>query len=498
MTTPAFPPVDFAKYRWRASATDPKLFQREPNGSEALVDHMNRFAHGEHTVFLAVELDFQGNLSMTEFEHVARDTWIALRFQVPTIAARTLIGPNDRAVMTYPLPDSYADLQDWGNRTFRVAPANVNLEEWRYEIGQKFIPDSNGDQTFVYATARDGRITGLLLHTSHITLDGIGAKVLLNLYLRDLALRLTGETRVDPSALRWGEEYKNLLPCVSEVLASSEPREGRLYQETLQDVLAGYGGAFPRMYPFKAGNAGPGTTRHVQRRFTTQETAEILAATKAHGFTANQIALAALNLVVAIDNPPTSETPANAAFVYTGVVNNRSDRLRKPYSERDGYPGYCLGTSALCFSVDMLRDKTNYYDKMLLLGMAELVKQEYTKQKDYPALLATQGQVLELILSPLFAGAPPPPPWTGPYFCGDGISENQVDREYVDCKGVKVLDVRSIFTSVNKTDPGPFFRFSSWRDMLQLDVDFNEHARSLEAVNQFVENWKKTIRLILA
>ncbi|KZT60759.1 hypothetical protein CALCODRAFT_480424 [Calocera cornea HHB12733] len=498
MATADIPPHDFNRHQWRSSSEDPKTYQREPSGTEVLMDMENRLNHGEFTLFLGLELDFRMDISLTEFEHLAREAWIALRFQVPTIAARTPVPATNRAIITYRIPDSLAELEDWANRTLRPARDCDSVDTLRHEVGNRYISDPNGDQVFLYVVSKDGRPTGFLFQASHVIIDGKGTKILMDIYLRNILVPvLAEEVKLDLSSFKWGLEVENLLPCVSEILVPHEPREGPEYDKTMQEVLGGYASEFPKMYPLKPrAEPGPGPTRHVQRLFTPQESDQIRAAVRAHGFTVSQIFLAALNLVVATDNPPTSETPADAAFVYYGIVNNRSDRLIAPYSGRDGYPGYCLGVSVLSFPVDMLRNKTDFFDKALLLDMAEQVKQAYKKQQQYPALLAIQSQICDIMLSPFFAGAPPAPPPGGPFFAGDGITEHHFEHEYKDSGGREVVSVKSIFTSVNMTDPA-FFRVSSWRDRLQADLDVNERVVPVEVANEWMENWMKLVKLIL-
>ncbi|KZT60758.1 hypothetical protein CALCODRAFT_515143 [Calocera cornea HHB12733] len=498
MATSDFHPHDFTRYQWHLSPTDPKTYQRETSGIEVLMDFGTRFNHGQFTLFLGLELDFKTSISATEFEHLAREAWIALRFQVPMIAARTPVNADNRAIFTYRSPDSFAEVEDWATRTVRVGRDCDSVDTLRHEVGNQYTPDPDGDQVFLYVASNNGRPSGLLLQSSHMIFDGMGSKALMHIYLRHmLTPLLSGESKADIATLTWGNEVETLLPCVSEVLAHNEPRVGSEYDKTLQEVLKGFASYMPKMYPFKVRAApGPGPRVHMQRFFTTQESAQIRAAVRTHGFTVSQLFHAALNLVVAIDNPPTNETAADAAFVYYGIVNSRPDRLRAPYSGREGYPGNCLGLSALSFPLDTLRGRVDFFDRSLLLAMTEQVKEAYEVQKQYPALLAVQSHVFDIMLSPFFAGAPLPPPLGGPYFIGDGITENYIDHEYKDNSGKSSVSVRSVFISANLTDPAAF-RVCSWRDRLQADVDFNEHVVPLEAGNAWMDNWVKLVKLIL-
>jgi hypothetical protein len=115
------------------------------------------------------------------------------------------------------------------------------------------------------------------------------------------------------------------------------------------------------------------------------------------------IAHAAVALVCAYDNPPTVETAKDATFVFYGLVDCRG-RLAVPYSSKEGYPGYCLGMSAIQIPVSVAETKGGHKEK--LLAAAEFLKQEYAKQKAYPSLLAIEPQQVDLMLADVRSGAP--------------------------------------------------------------------------------------------
>lgn len=188
------------------------------------------------------------------------------------------------------------------------------------------------------------------------------------------------------------------------------------------------------------------------------------------------IAHAAIALVCFHDNPPSSSTPEDATFVFYGLVDCR-DRLNSEYSGKgsSAYTGYCLGMSAIQLPVSVISSSALEGEKAQLLKAAEVIKQEYARQKAYPALLAIEAQQVEMMLSGLRAGGPyvvrlhrsicpfhnfvlmesrccysPPPPWMGPWFAGDGIGETYLEPTY----GSNIR-IDYFFTSLNKTDPGP-------------------------------------------
>jgi hypothetical protein len=76
-------------------------------------------------------------------------------------------------------------------------------------------------------------------------------------------------------------------------------------------------------------------------------------------------------------------------------VNTRS-RLSPSWSERLAYPGSCFSASALVVSVPEI---AKVDEKERLTVMASKYKEEYTKQKAYPSLLAACPQAVDMLIA---------------------------------------------------------------------------------------------------
>jgi hypothetical protein len=123
------------------------------------------------------------------------------------------------------------------------------------------------------------------------------------------------------------------------------------------------------------------------------------------------LAHAGVTLVAAFDNPPNESTPADAAFVYFGLVDARK-RLAAPYNTRHGYPGFSLAMSPvqvplrLCPSSPASSLSTKEIQDYLI-KVAGVIKDEYMKQKAYPSLLAVNPQQGDMMLTSLRDPAAP-------------------------------------------------------------------------------------------
>ncbi|KAL6304751.1 hypothetical protein BKA93DRAFT_261703 [Sparassis latifolia] len=495
MTAPAFPPFDFGRYVWRASPDDASYWKREAGGGEYIEDVFHNINHGEQFLFLALKATLSKPVPTTELVARARDAWSAVRFSTPIIAVHSEHDAAGTSLITYRTAKDTTEVHDWAERTVRLVEGTPDLDELRFELGKKAIPETNGDQTFLYIVARSDTSYDFVFYTSHVPFDGAGIKIVLTLVLTKLALYLS-DPALAQEKFEWGTESKNLLPCISEVLGPTEERSGETYTRCLSNMLGDLGSAMPRQYGFKARNIGPGPTRRIPFTFSAEESKKLLDAAKARGFTFNHVAHAAVTLVCALDNPPIASTSADATFVFYGLVDGRA-RLAAPYSGKLGYPGYALGMTAIQVPVSAAVPAASENNRDVLLRLSGIVKDEYAKQRAYESLMAIACQEIDLMMSGMKASGAPPQPWMGPWYAGDGVGETYLQPEYSDAKGTNVIKIDDFFVSLNKTDPGPFFRSFSWGGKITVSADANIHAMPVGDVEGFVKKWVELLRLLL-
>ena len=121
--------------------------------------------------------------------------------------------------------------------------------------------------------------------------------------------------------------------------------------------------------------------------------------------TIQNVAHAAVFLVCANDNPPSEDTPKDAVLMNYGIVNARA-RLRPPYNEQDGYPGYCLGMSPIVVLLSFIAENAQKSAKDQLIAIANNIKDSYRRQREYPALLAVEPEQGDLMRAAMTPGAP--------------------------------------------------------------------------------------------
>jgi len=154
------------------------------------------------------------------------------------------------------------------------------------------------------------------------------------------------------------------------------------------------------------------------------------------------------------------------------------------------YPGYCLGMSPIQIPLVDIEDIIGAVDdnrKPVVIELAKAIQKEYKKQASYPSLCAIQNELVESMLA-----LPPPAPWSGPAFSGDGRGSTYLRHKYPLC-GPTAIELSDFFIGLNKTDPGPFFRITEWRGRIMLSADFNECAVDPKVVDGWMNSWASSL-----
>ena len=101
----------------------------------------------------------------------------------------------------------------------------IDFDMLRAEVGSAIVPTEDGDYSQLYLSTNGEdqvKTFGLLLRTQHAPFDGAGVKIMMNRFLKRLAL-IISQSETDTAELLWGSEGVNLIPAVYNILAPSEP-----------------------------------------------------------------------------------------------------------------------------------------------------------------------------------------------------------------------------------------------------------------------------------
>ncbi|TDL17774.1 hypothetical protein BD410DRAFT_536108 [Rickenella mellea] len=514
-------PTDNSPYKWRRDEMHigGMRYKRQLVAAEVVSDVYNATKHGELTLFLGVYATLSSPLAHHELLAQLRRAWIALRWDVPTIAAQTLHDgkniPKPKTWMTYDVAQSHDEVKKWAEETVTLREDTTDLDQLRYAVGQGPMPPADlVPQSFLYLAPSSSTTFGVLMHVSHIPFDGSGLKILMSKLFEHLAMYISDPhyAPLQSAKMRWGREYENLLPASVDILKKhepaqfdvrgevlvpatpEEPQSGPAYDETRTTIMNEAAKYAPHVHPFKTYIEPPYnllTTKPISRRashkFTIEESNKIISTVRAKQMTVNQLLLGAVCLLPIIDNPPADDPNSQAVVFIHGIVDCRH-RLEKAYRRTDGYPGLCLGTSPIVVPVSILTSMHSSSMAEKVLALASVAREQYKAQAALPALLGVSAEIMEML-----ATNPNMPPWIGPMFLGDGRGSKYLRETYPAHGPAQVVDITDFFISVNKTEPGPPFRATEWKGRIMLSVDYNELAVEPTVVESWMKLWAELV-----
>ncbi|KAG1861742.1 hypothetical protein DFJ58DRAFT_871684 [Suillus subalutaceus] len=186
-------------------------------------------------LFFGVTIDLHDPVSITKLGPSAQECWCWLHFQFPTIASSILNESNYKLPMLVYKTASPQEISQWAQRTLVVhPPSHINLDQLRVNEGQKKVPSSDGDHTWMHLVP--GEITNgavskfcLLFHTHHSPFDGAGSKIIVNHYLTQLAKVLSDSYGASEDTYRFSARPKDtgwLKTRRAEVLFTMEESAG--------------------------------------------------------------------------------------------------------------------------------------------------------------------------------------------------------------------------------------------------------------------------------
>ncbi|KAF5388790.1 hypothetical protein D9757_005575 [Collybiopsis confluens] len=509
--------IDFDKYTWKSlpSANGFEGRGRLLAGGELVQDVLNRYNKGFQTLFFAFYADLTAEHAAAEVIEAGRDAWVKLRYLVPTIAALVTIDDDDSPLLRY-YSTSADGISAWANQTFTVHQTDVpeiDLDVLRRDLGQLKVPSQHDQETWMHLVmAKTGMISklGFLFHTHHSPFDGSAVKILANLYLKEFAKALGGVKVADN--LKWGDEISHLLPAAFNIILPTEPRpihpdsderptfHHPYYAET-QKVVQAFASNAQIAYNLKPRKGDSGWPRPDTEAllFSKEESEKLMRKLKGEStsYTVTHAAHAALVMVNIFDNPPAAEDAAKSVSCEF-LVNSRR-YLQKPYSDREGYPGYALSVVPHGFPLTLFLSQTGEplpLDKPMLVALMRRARDVYNKLKEMPVAFSFMVPVCDMFASLLKQQATDDrAPENAFRLSHDGPGETFIDHTFYDTAGHTVLEISKFFTSLNRPDPAPFFRVSSWNGVLELRADYNSNVIRRDEVKGYLEKWKEFITL---
>ncbi|KAL1664194.1 hypothetical protein GGF50DRAFT_127413 [Schizophyllum commune] len=471
--------------QWTQSPEDPKSYSRIASNVELFEYCVAAMNNGDFTMHACLQLALEKDVAPNDFLASARKAWLALRYQIPPLAATISKGPGTDITMTYRVPTT-EEADAWARETVNIYEgAHGILEEARFQVSSRPNPaEGSGLGCFVHVVpGASQREYGLVIVVNHSLFDGTGGKIVSGRFLNHLAEVLRADGRAPD--VSWGREIENLLPGYEEVMADTEAAaDEKARKGTLDAVL----GEIVRLAEIDA------LPPVLHRAWSTKRLARASSplAKRAAIRPIMLVTNAALSIVLARNNPPTPSTPDTASHVYWLAINCRN-RLRPPYNGDAVYPFFAMNMYPLAIPVkDAYLPESAPKDEVMarLLALTEQVKPTYVYGKTLPALLAIEQELMGMLIGPVLA-AGTMPPQTNPLFMADGDANKQIPTA---CAGA--FTVSCYMMSVNKRDGAPICRLQTFAGKLVFNMDYNPDAIPRDVAEEWTQAWADTTALI--
>ncbi|KAF5387466.1 hypothetical protein D9757_007781 [Collybiopsis confluens] len=432
--------IDLEKYVWKdlPPSNGFKGRIRLLSGGEIVQDTMNRYNKGFQTLFFAFYVDLTSKHSAS----AVTDSWLS--------------------TTPIPLPTSSSDVAEWADNTFivhKVVGPDLDLNSLRSELGQSIVPSKSG--------------AGFIFHTHHAPFDGVGVKIVANIFLKEFASALGG-AQID-KGLEWGTEMDNLLPAACDVLrptepipihpgSDEEPTFNHPFYSATRQVMQAFANSAQTSYNLKPRQGDPGwpTTHCQELTFSNEESATFLKSLKGKNgsYTVAHAAHSALVMVNVYDNPPSLEN--SSKFVSCQFLVNARQYLQEPYPGRNGYPGYALSVVPHGFPLSLFFSQSGDLlplDKKMLVTLMRLARPRdiYNGLKEMPvafSFMIPASDIFAVWLKQLAASGNTPDNTFR--LSHDGAGEAFLDRHFQDSSGQTLPSLKKFFISLNLPDPGPY------------------------------------------
>lgn len=397
-------------------------------------------------------------LTDEELKTASQRAWINLRFENPSIAART---SDD--VLAYDVPSNDSEAEAWANETFCVHDKEVVMDDFLASLQPK-----------KYATAH--LLLGesaIVLHLSHWRTDGYGALHLLNSFLRHLA------SAQQSKQLAWGEEAARLTPSVEEVLQLPKAPTQET-QELARKYLA-TAGLFHGSTGLAASKDNPplpSGTRGITSSFSLEETSTVTDACNAKSIT----------LEAAVQASCAAATYSSAATAdqdkpYTSTIRlNLRPHMSAPYNG----PAYA---AALCTGGYMEQVPAS----QSWIENAEQFTRAYARGVTEDFLQSRRAYAQACLAAMKMTPPPPQPVLSAIDISSVGNAEELVRAEYVDSTGRAALSVDGVTVGVETLTRQVYCFMSIFRSQLQLRLVYNEAFYDTAQIVNIVEEVKKDL-----
>ena len=202
------------QHSWRETGTGMERLLSYP---ERMYSILNKKLHGQHCGFIGATIQVRSRpsgassrfMSASQLHARAIEAFKQTRFRYPTLAANVV--EDKKTIYKH---ESTAAIHHWAERTVSMVVRDEGWLALRQHLSRTSpLPNGAGDSHLLYlvispSEALQSGISefDVVLHTSHVFVDGTGVKCIFNEFLARLASPMAAEE------IQWGQETSRLFP----------------------------------------------------------------------------------------------------------------------------------------------------------------------------------------------------------------------------------------------------------------------------------------------
>ncbi|KUJ07392.1 uncharacterized protein LY89DRAFT_743015 [Mollisia scopiformis] len=493
------------QYSWRETSTGMERLLSYP---ERMYSILNRELHGQHCGFIGATIQIQSNasgaaarfLATSQLHARAIEAFKQTRWRFPSLAAT--VADDKRAIYKH---DSIDGINHWAERTVSLVIREGGWLGLRQHLSRTSpLPNGAGDFHLAYIVVSPDEAVqsavsnfDVVLHTSHVFVDGTGVKCIFNEFLDRLA------SPMGKGEIIWGQEIFRLLPPSVVLMKeeaeeqTSKPVSNTPFFPTLSTLTGftkpdiGLPIYRPELGPPKSEHRG---TQLVSHTFEAAFLPRLLDASRQHGLKLASVMHAAL--LTAVHQSTDVEPGPEDVFRSGSVLDLRNGWMSQPYSNRRVFVNIATSSLPIVVPCALFKDPSSFWEVARFIakvwaGVSSMKGIARTMEAGAKAVVeASENKSAVLNAGPTY-------PKTCPYFVSDPPGSQILSKTF-SIAGTEDLSLvlESYQMATDQIQSFCSGRAHSWDDKLTLCLVFNAVRNPAEKIQAVLGKWVETLQTV--
>ncbi|KAF8853973.1 hypothetical protein BDZ45DRAFT_806236 [Acephala macrosclerotiorum] len=491
------------QHSWRRTGIG---MERQLSYPERMYSILNRELYGQHCGFIGATIQVQSSMSGTparllgasELHATAIEAFKQTRWRYPTLAAYVV--DDKKAIYK---EESENGIQHWAERTVSIVIREGGWLGLRQHLSRTSpLPTGAGDLHLAYVVISPEEAVksgvsnfDVVMHTSHIFVDGTGIKCIFNEFLSRIASPIGAEQII------WGQEVCRLFPPSVVLMKEDEVEHSKPASNIPFPTLSTLKGLSkpdtglpiyrPKLGPPKPEHRG---TQLVSHTFEASFLPRLLAVSRKHELKLASVMHAGLLMAVyqSMDIAPGAED----IFRSGSVLDLRNGWMLQPYSDRKEFVNIATSSLPILVPCALFNKPDPFWEiarfiAKIWAGVSSMKGIAKTMEAGAKAVVEASENKAGI------ANIGPSYPKTCPYFVSDPPGSQILNKTFpITNSGGLQLILESYQMATDQIQAFCSGRAHSWDDKLTLCLVFNAVRNPKEKIQAVLDKWIRTLETI--